>query len=105
MSLSQTQIVIPCADLYNEFELWYPYYRLLEAGATVVLAGPKAKTTYASKIGLPVTSDLAFADLDPAAFAGVVIPGGYAPDHMRRSPELLAFVRELFAAGKLVAHI
>ena len=92
------------ADIYNDFELWIPYYRLLEAGAEVVVAGP-AKGEYKSKHGLPCKADAAFADLKPAAFDALVIPGGYAPDIMRRSKEALAFTAAMDKAGKPVAFI
>lgn len=99
------KILIPCEALYNEFELYYPFYRLKEAGCEVVVAGPEAGATYKSKIGLPVTSDVAFTDLKEADFDGLVIPGGYAPDRMRRSSELVRFTADMHAAGKLVAFI
>lgn len=92
------------ADLYNDFEVWIPYYRLLEAGAEVVLAGP-AKGEYTSKHGLPCQAAAAFKDLAPAAFDALVIPGGYAPDIIRRHKEALDFTAAMDRAGKTVAFI
>jgi len=93
-------------NLFNDQEFIYPRYRLEEAGARVIVAAPAAAgREYASKHGLAMTSDVAFDELDAAKCDGVVIPGGYAPDLMRRSQAALAFVRALDGAGKLVAYI
>ena len=105
MSLSGVRVAVLVEDIYEDQELWYPYFRLREAGAEVVLAGTGTKETYLSKHGYPckVTADVH--RLKAADFAGVIVPGGYAPDKMRRYPALLAFVRDLHAAGKVVASI
>ncbi|MDR3073649.1 MAG: type 1 glutamine amidotransferase [Deltaproteobacteria bacterium] len=103
--LKGKKIALLIESLYNEHEFWYPKYRLLEAGAAVVAAGTEAGRTYESKIGFPAKSDIAFADLREDAFDGVVIPGGYAPDFMRRSEACCAFVRKMHEKGKLVAFI
>jgi protease I len=92
-------------DLYNELEFWVPFYRLIEAGVEMTVVGPKADTTYHSKIGMEATSDAAAAELNGADFDVIVIPGGYAPDRMRRDPGMLDLVRDAYDAGKLVAFI
>ena len=92
-------------NFYQEMEVWYPLFRFQEAGATVVPAGPKAGETYTSKLGYPVKSQLSFDDLQVADFDAVVIPGGYAPDHIRRHPKANQFVHDMDKAGKLVASI
>lgn len=103
--LSGKRVVILLETLYNDLEFWYAKLRLQEAGAEVLTAAPQAKAVYTSKFGLPATSDLSFKQALDQSFDGVLIPGGYAPDHIRRSPEALELVRRLFAAGKLVAHV
>jgi len=92
-------------DLYNEHEFWVPYYRLIEAGVEVTIAAPEARVTYKSKLGLPVVSQAAACDLNGAEFDLVVIPGGYAPDLMRRDSGMVKLVRDAFNAGKLIAFI
>jgi protease I len=85
-------------------ELHYPRYRLMEEGADVVVAGI-GDQTYTGKKGYPVTVDAQVSDLSTRDFDAIVIPGGYAPDHMRRSEALLSLVREAHDEGKTVAAI
>jgi protease I len=105
MKLTGKRIAVLAADLYEDNELWYPRIRLTEAGAEVKVVGANAGETYQSKHGQPVTADLAADQVKPADFDAVVIPGGFAPDYMRRQPAMVAFVREMHETGKLVAFI
>jgi protease I len=104
MSLEGRTIAVFVAKLYEDLELWYPYYRMKEEGAEVVLIGPE-RETYAGKHGLPATADRAIAAARPDQFDALIIPGGYSPDHMRRSPPMVEFVRAMHASGKPVAAI
>ena len=92
-------------DLYNELEFWVPFYRLIEAGVEMTIAGPQAETTYKSKSGIAATSDAAASALNGANFDVIVIPGGYAPDRMRRDAGMLKLVRDAHEAGKIIAFI
>ena len=92
------------APLFEDSELIYPYYRLQEAGHEAILIGPEAKT-YASKHGIEMTAARAGRDISVDELDGVVIPGGYAPDHMRRDEPLVRLVAATFAAGKPVGAI
>ena len=105
MELKGKKILILVETFYNEFEFWYPYYRLKEAGAQVTVVGSGSADTYKSKAGLPVTVDTTAEKVTVADYVGVVIPGGYAPDHMRRYPAMVDLVRGFAEAGKLVAAI
>ena len=69
---------------YQEMEVWYPVYRLREAGCKVTLVGPEAGHSYPSKLGYPAKSDKAAADVTADDFDAIVIPGGFAPDFLRR---------------------
>jgi deglycase len=91
--------------IYEDLELWYPALRLREAGLTVSLVGPKAGETYLSKHGYPARSDVSSTDVKASDFDVIVIPGGYAPDHMRRHPSMIALVTEGLKLGKVVASI
>lgn len=103
--LQGKRVAILAADLYEDQELWYPYYRLQEAGADVTLVGVEADTTYTSKHGYPVTTDESAQQVHAEDFDGVVIPGGYAPDKLRRSDAVLNLVRAIHDRGGMVAAI
>jgi protease I len=105
MELKGKRVAILLEDMYNEFEYWYPYYRLKEAGAEVTVVGSGRLPTFHSKIGLPAAAEASAEAVSAADFDGVVIPGGYAPDQMRRSPAMVKLVRDLFGQGKVVAAI
>ncbi len=105
MSVIDKKVAILVEDLYEDLELWYPYYRLREEGAEVHLVGSGRLPTHTSRYGYPATPDLVIDDVRAADFAAVVIPGGYSPDLMRRKPPMVDFVREMDRAGKPVAAI
>ena len=105
MSLKGKRIAILAENLYQEMELWVPYYRLKEVGATVKVIGTGSAKSYTSKHGYPVAVDAAADEVKAKDFDAVVIPGGYAPDLMRRSTAMVGLVREAFQQGKVVAAI
>ena len=104
MSLKGKRVAILVEDMYEDLELWYPYYRLLEEGAEVKLIGPEAKV-YESTHGYPAKADAAANKVNADDFDAVVVPGGYAPDRMRRYQAMLDLVRGVYAKGGLVAAI
>lgn len=103
--LSGRRILTFVGDIYEDLELWYPKLRLIEAGAKVVVAGEKAGEKYSGKNGYPCVADAAISDMRAADFAGLVVPGGFMPDKLRRDGQVLTLVRDFAAAGKLVAAI
>ena len=105
MELQGKKIIILVEQMYNDLEFWYPYYRLKEAGAEVVVVGSGSCEEYTGKSGIPCKADTSAEQVSAADFDGIVIPGGYAPDHMRRYPSMVKLVRDLFEAGKVVAAI
>ncbi len=104
MSLNGKRIVVLAEDMYEDPELWYPYYRLLEEGAEVILVGPEANT-YESKHGYPAKADKAAVDVRVEGVDAVVVPGGFAPDRLRRYPAVLDLVRGVSERGGVVAMI
>jgi protease I len=91
-------------DSYEDLELWYPKLRCAEAGYAMQIAAPELKT-YAGKHGYPAKADLLLADARSEDFCGLLIPGGFMPDKLRRDARVLALTREFFVQGKLVAFI
>lgn len=98
------KVMIFAAPDYEDLELWYPLLRLKEAGAEVTVAGLGEKS-YLGKHGLPVQTDGPIQDYNPADFDILVIPGGWAPDRLRRYDSVLDFVRGMHSAGKTIAAI
>lgn len=105
MTLKNKSVLIFIADLYDDMELHYPRIRLKEAGAKVVVAGEKEKESYKSKHGFPWTPDTSIDKIKEKDFDGLIIPGGYAPDKLRRIPKVLELTKQFFDAGKLIAFI
>jgi deglycase len=103
--LSNQRVLIFVGDDYEDQELQYPKYRLLEAGAQVVVAGLEAGVIYKGKYSYPQQSQAKIGDLNAADFDGLVIPGGWMPDKLRRYDEVKRITRQMSDAGKCVASI
>ena len=104
MSLKGKKVLFFAAPLYEDLELWYPKIRLEEEGAQCVVAG-LGEPIYQGKRGYPVSPDTTVEKVSARDFDGLVIPGGYAPDILRRHRKVLDLTREIFEAGKPVAYI
>jgi len=98
-------IVVLTHELFEDLELWYPVHRLREEGARVLLAGPEKDTVYKGKYGVPAKTDMAVRDIDPEGVDGVVIPGGFAPDKLRRLSEVNNLVKKADDLKKPIAMI
>ncbi len=103
--LKGKHIAILAEDLYEDLELWYPLLRLREAGAEVVVVGPGPARTHSSKHGYEVEVEKPVGEVTASDFDAVIIPGGYAPDHMRRHAGMVALVRKAVQDNKVVAAI
>ena len=97
-------VLMLCGPDYEDLEVWYPKLRLEEAGYAVKLAGT-GEGQYRGKHGYPCPVDGHVREFPAAGLCGILAPGGWAPDKLRRDPDVLARVREVDAAGKLVATI
>lgn len=99
------KVAVLIEDHYQVLEVWYPYLRLREEGIETVFVGTGTKKSYESKEGYPAREELSVKNVKIDDFDGVIVPGGYAPDVLRRYEEINAFVRNMHQKGKLVAAI
>ena len=104
MDATGKRIAILVEDLYQDQEVWYPYFRLKEAGAEVLIVGTNKKE-FKSKYGYPILADVTVDKVSAAQFDGLIIPGGYAPDLLRRYPDVITLVKTMHAQGKLIGAI
>jgi protease I len=99
------KIAILVEEAYQVLEVWYPLLRLKEEGFDVQVVGSGTRQTYASKEGYPVKVDCSIEDVQSTDFDAVIIPGGWAPDFLRRSSKVVSFIKELDTQKKVVASI
>lgn len=100
-----TKVAILLAEMYEDQEFWYPYYRLKEAGAKVVVVGSKAGQECKSKHGYPAKADVGVDQVKAEDFNALVIPGGFGPDFMRRDDRMVEFVRRCTKEDMTIAAI
>ena len=103
--LENIKIAILIEDMFNVFEFWYPYYRLKEEGAEIMVVGSGRTEVFSGKPGTECKADVSATDVNAGDFDGLVIPGGYAPDMMRRHPAMVNLVKDMHQENKLVAAI
>jgi len=99
------RVAVLAENIYEDLEAWYPILRLREAGVEVVVVGPEKGVTYTSKYGYPLKSDAGIKDVKASKFDGIIVPGGYAPDKLRRNPAIVKLGGGGVKAGKPVASI
>lgn len=104
MILQGKNILVLIAEFFEEIEFWYPYYRMIEAGANVVSVGA-TQGIFVGKNGMKAKSDEIIDNVKPENFDAIIIPGGFAPDYLRREPKIVDFVRRMNEQGKITAAI
>jgi protease I len=97
-------VAILVEELYQEMEVWYPAYRLREGGHKTLFVGT-GKPEYKSKLGYPVKAEADVREIKAKDLDGVIVPGGYAPDFLRRFPEMVQLVAAVDKSGKPVGAI
>jgi protease I len=105
MSLADRKVLILAADDFEDMELLYPLYRLIEEGVAVTVAGLDEHPVRGKKGYGPLPVGATVAQVAEPDFDALVIPGGYAPDKLRRSDVVLDLVRAFDEAGKPIAFI
>lgn len=105
MRLADKKVIALVDEEFEDLELWYPVLRLREEGAHVVLVGDEKGKKYTGKYGVPATSDLAFYEVNADDYDGILVPGGWAPDKLRRYREVLDMVRSMDREKKPIGQI
>ncbi|WP_210469325.1 type 1 glutamine amidotransferase domain-containing protein [Sporosarcina sp. 6E9] len=105
MRLKDKKVIALVEDEFEDLELWYPIYRLREEGAIVHLVGLEKGKTYIGKYGVPAVSDYQFSDIRAEDYDAILVPGGWAPDKLRRYEEVLNFIRVMNDAKKPIGQI
>ncbi|MGM1049964.1 MAG: type 1 glutamine amidotransferase domain-containing protein [Bacillota bacterium] len=105
MRLTGKKVIALVDEEFEDLELWYPVYRVCEEGAEVHLAGLEKGKTYIGKYGVPATAEYSFDELDSKDYDGILVPGGWAPDKLRRYDKVLQFVREMHEDKKPIGQI
>ncbi len=105
MQLQGMKILEFIGPEFEDLEFWVTTMRLQEEGATVIVAGEKANQPYMGKHGVPARSDVGYEAVDPAQFDAIVIPGGWAPDKIRRFDAAKRILKDMYASGKIVGMI
>ena len=105
MDLSAARVAVLVDTSFEDLEFWVPVMRLREAGAEVVIAGREANASFTGKHGLTATTEVAARSLRPNRLDAVVVPGGWAPDKLRRDDGVTSLIAEMDAREKIVAQI
>lgn len=105
MRLIGKKIIALVDEEFEDLELWYPIYRVREEGAEVHLVGPEKGKKYIGKYGVPAQAEFSFEEIDASNYDGILVPGGWAPDKLRRYSQVLNIIRELDKAKKPIGQI
>jgi protease I len=105
MRLVDKRIAYLIEEGYEDLEFWVPLMRLREEGAQVTVVGSGSSQQYRGKHGLPAKPDVKADEVRAEDFDAVVVPGGWAPDKLRRYPAVLDMVRGAYQQGKVVGAI
>jgi protease I len=106
MRLEGKRIALLVEEGFEDLEFWVPLMRMEEEGAQVTVVGTKTGRVVHSKSGgLTASADCEAGDVGPDDFDGVIVPGGWAPDKLRRYEAVTRFVRGMYDGGKIVAMI
>ncbi len=105
MKLQHKRVLCLVHEAFEDLEFWYPYYRLQEEGATLTVAGETRGAVYHGKYGVPATAEIAYREAKPENYDALLVPGGWAPDKIRRFPEVKELVRAMDQRGAVLGQI
>ncbi|MBD7967813.1 type 1 glutamine amidotransferase [Paenibacillus sp. Sa2BVA9] len=105
LRLTGKKVIALVDEEFEDLELWYPVHRVREEGAEVHLAGEVKGKVYVGKYGVPATAEFSFEELNSTDYDGILVPGGWAPDKLRRYPKVIALIQEMNAEKKVIGQI
>ncbi len=105
MRLEGKRILSLVQNEFEDLELWYPVLRLQEEGAIVTIAGPEEEAFYRGKNGLTIRSEMRYENAVNGDWDALLIPGGWAPDKIRRSPDVIELVQKMDRAERPIGQI
>lgn len=105
MKLNNKRVLTIVSDDFDDLEAWYPILRLREAGATLDVAGELANHDYQGKYGLKLQSNLSFDDVTILDYDAILVPGGWAPDYLRRLDSVLGFIKTMNDENRIIGQI
>ena len=105
MQLTGKRVAVLAESNYEDLELWYPLLRMREAGAETFVVGTGSSSSYLSKHGYPVNVDAEADVVDASQFDAIIVPGGFAPDRLRRYSSVLKLVKDADDQGKIIGAI
>ncbi len=103
--MTAKKVAVMLDEMYQVIEVWFPYYRLIEAGLQVDFVAGKGRKEYHSKEGYPCVSTVSAKDAVTDDYDCMIVPGGFAPDFMRRDAAMIKFANDMVKAGKVIAAI
>lgn len=103
--MARRRVMILVENQYQELELWYPLLRLREEGIEARLVGASTEEAFLGRHGFPARAEVITSSVSSRDFDGIIIPGGFAPDYLRRFPVVLNLVRECYQQGKLIGAL
>ncbi|MFD2702294.1 type 1 glutamine amidotransferase domain-containing protein [Paenibacillus shunpengii] len=105
MRLAGKKVIALVDEEFEDLELWYPVHRVREEGAEVHLAGEIKDKTYVGKYGVPAKAEYSFDELNSQDYDGILVPGGWAPDKLRRYPKVIELIQEMHRDHKIIGQI
>jgi len=105
MKLKDKKVITVVEDDFEDSELLYPHYRLQEEGAICHIVGKESEAVYKGKYGVPVTTDYSFEQINIEEYDAILVPGGWAPDKLRRYKEVIDMVKFMNDEDRVIGQI
>ncbi|WP_349410694.1 type 1 glutamine amidotransferase domain-containing protein [Pseudalkalibacillus sp. SCS-8] len=105
MRLENSRVMALVENDFEDLELWYPVLRLREEGVTVHIVGAEENKEYKGKYGVPAVADYSYEDVNYYEYDGILVPGGWAPDKLRRDKKVIEIVQYMNDQKRTIGQI